>query len=174
MLRKVTSNQHVKLDIPNVVLANFVLAVRNNYRVLPYHNWNHALTVCHTMFCILVNNLKAFDLIERFSLMIACLCHDIDHRTMSNQFLKLIEHPLSKLYSESCMENHHIQLTMNILNRENHDLLRSWKKEDKDRALKLIRDCILATDLASYFENQAYLSALLTKGSINITNLKHR
>ena len=163
-----------EIIVPDDVVINFMLAVRNNYRDLPYHNWKHAMTVSHSMYCILLRNLKTFDAIERFSLLVSCVCHDIDHRSMSNQFLSYINHPLTKLYSHSIMENHHIQLTMDILGREKHDLFCCCKETDKEKAISLIRSCILATDLASYFENQAFLDELLRKASVNLDNPEHR
>ena len=174
MLRNLTNDESENMEIPNQVIANFVLTVRNNYRNLPYHNWHHAVTVCHAMFCILNRNKDVFNLIERFSFLIACLCHDIDHRSMSNQFLKLIDHPMVKLYQNSYMEHHHIQLTLDILSRKNHDLLQSCSNKEKDTISGLIRDCIIATDLASYFENQVYLDGLLAKNEIDLKNPKHR
>jgi len=163
-----------EIIVPDYVLSNFVLAVRKNYRDLPYHNWKHAMTVCHSMYCILLRNFDLFDAIERFSLLISCLCHDIDHRSISNQFLSYINHPLTKLYPHSTMENHHIQLTMDILRREGHDLFCCCHENDRERAMLLIRNCILSTDLAYYFENQAYLDEVLSKLDIDLTNTEHR
>lgn len=34
------------------VLIRFTLTVRKNYRRVPYHNWSHAFTVAHCMYCV--------------------------------------------------------------------------------------------------------------------------
>ena len=171
MVNDVTAGE---ISVPDEVISNFVLSVRNNYRNLPYHNWHHAMTVCHSMYCILIRSFDIFNAIERFSLIIACLCHDIDHRSMSNQFLSFVSHPLTKLYPHSTMEHHHIQLTLDILGRDKHNLMVECNGKDKEKIIALVRNCILATDLASYFENQAYLDELLNKTSIDFDNPEQR
>ena len=174
MVRDLIGSASDEIRIPDEILANFVLTVRNNYRDLPYHNWHHAMTVCHSMYCILMRNTEIFDAIERFSVLVACLCHDIDHRSISNQFLTLTKHPLVTLYPTSTMENHHVQLTFDILKRKNHDLLCCCSDRNKEKAITLIRNSILATDLASYFENQTYLDELLANNNIDFDNPKQR
>ena len=37
------------------VLFRFVITVKKNYRRVPYHNWIHAFTVAHCMYCVLKN-----------------------------------------------------------------------------------------------------------------------
>jgi cGMP-dependent 3',5'-cyclic phosphodiesterase len=63
-------------------LARFLLMVQKGYREVPYHNFSHAFSVAH--FCYLMLRLpavqNALDELERLSLLVACLCHDIDHR----------------------------------------------------------------------------------------------
>lgn len=62
--------------------------VQKSYRDVPYHNWSHAFAVAH--FCYLILRLpavkKALSDLERFALLVACLCHDIDHRGTTNAF----------------------------------------------------------------------------------------
>lgn len=62
--------------------------VQKGYRDVPYHNWSHAFAVAH--FCYLlckINTVKDFlTNLERLSLLVACLCHDIDHRGTTNAF----------------------------------------------------------------------------------------
>ena len=72
------------------------------------------------------------------------------------------------------MENHHIHLTMDILGRERHDLFCCCHEKDREKAMALIRNNILATDLAYHFENQAYLDEVLSKAEIDLMNPEHR
>lgn len=54
-------------------------------------------------------------LFKRKGLLIACLCHDLDHRGFSNSYLQKFDHPLAALYSTSTMEQHHFSQTVSIL-----------------------------------------------------------
>ena len=49
------------------------------------------------------------------SLLIACFCHDLDHRGYTNAFLRETDAPLSALYSSSLLENHHFTQTLALL-----------------------------------------------------------
>lgn len=122
-------------------LCRFTMSVRKNYRRVPYHNWKHALTVAHCMYAILQKTSGIFTELEvsgsswrcgalyqqrnlillfvyvcqRKGLLIACLCHDLDHRGYSNSYLQKFDHPLAALYSTSTMEQHHFSQTVSIL-----------------------------------------------------------
>jgi len=60
----------------------WLCSVRRNYRSVTYHNWRHAFNVCQLMFSIMTNTTwwKQLGEIECLALVIACLCHDLDHR----------------------------------------------------------------------------------------------
>ncbi|XP_034040194.1 cAMP and cAMP-inhibited cGMP 3',5'-cyclic phosphodiesterase 10A isoform X6 [Thalassophryne amazonica] len=96
-------------------LCRFTMSVRKNYRRVPYHNWKHAVTVAHCMYVILQKTSGFFTELEKKGLLIACLCHDLDHRGYSNTYLQKFDHPLAALYSSSTMEQHHFSQTVSIL-----------------------------------------------------------
>lgn len=52
----------ITLDIEK--LKMFVLTVRKSYRKRPYHNFEHAFTFTHCMYCILKKNRGVFSEIE--------------------------------------------------------------------------------------------------------------
>ena len=52
---------------------------------------------------------------QKKGLLVACLCHDLDHRGYSNTYLQKFDHPLAALYSTSTMEQHHFSQTVSIL-----------------------------------------------------------
>lgn len=80
--------------------------MKKNYRPVKYHNWRHALNVCQTMFTMLktgkvsqpigfnrtsliIHSFKMdrfMDDLEVFGLLVACLCHDLDHRGTNNSY----------------------------------------------------------------------------------------
>ncbi|XP_017876579.2 dual 3',5'-cyclic-AMP and -GMP phosphodiesterase 11 isoform X8 [Ceratina calcarata] len=75
---------HIDYD----VLCRWLLSVKKNYRNVTYHNWRHAFNVAQMMFAILTATQwwKIFGEIECLALIIACVCHDLDHRGTNNSF----------------------------------------------------------------------------------------
>lgn len=98
--------------------------MKKNYRPVKYHNWRHALNVAQTMFAMLkTGKMERFmsDL-EILGLLVACLCHDLDHRGTNNAFQTKTESPLAILYSTSTMEHHHFDQCVMILNSESNNI----------------------------------------------------
>ena len=90
--------------------------------------------------------------LEAFALVIAAMCHDLDHRGTNNSYQISSNSVLACLYSSegSVMERHHFAQAMCILNTEGCNILENLGKTDYTRCLDLIRDNILATDLAHH------------------------
>lgn len=106
------------------VLCRWVLSVKKNYRPVKYHNWRHALNVTQTMFAMFkTGKMDRFmtDL-EILGLLVACLCHDLDHRGTNNAFQTKTESPLAILYSTSTMEHHHFDQCVMILNTDSNNI----------------------------------------------------
>ena len=59
----------------------WVSRVVAHYRDNPYHNFNHVVHVLHTVYLILMTTEAARCLtrLDQLALLIAALCHDIDH-----------------------------------------------------------------------------------------------
>ncbi|XP_049621106.1 cAMP and cAMP-inhibited cGMP 3',5'-cyclic phosphodiesterase 10A-like [Suncus etruscus] len=155
-------------------LCRFVMSVKKNYRRVPYHNWKHAVTVAHCMYTILQRSNVFFSDLERKGLLIACLCHDLDHRGFSNSYLQKFDHPLAALYSTSTMEQHHFFQTMSILQLEGHNIFSSLNSSEYEQVLDIIRKAILATDLALYFGNRKQLDDIYKSDSLDLNNQSHR
>ncbi|XP_026319188.1 cAMP and cAMP-inhibited cGMP 3',5'-cyclic phosphodiesterase 10A-like [Hyposmocoma kahamanoa] len=96
-------------------LADFALTILRCYRPNPYHNAEHAFCFTHTMFIILTNNSGYFDFHETVALMIAGLCHDLDHPGYNNNFLSLSKHAIASMYKNSMLEYHHFFLAKKII-----------------------------------------------------------
>lgn len=60
--------------------------------------------------------------LEILGLLVACLCHDLDHRGTNNAFQTKTESPLAILYSTSTMEHHHFDQCVMILNSESNNI----------------------------------------------------
>ncbi|XP_067380321.1 cAMP and cAMP-inhibited cGMP 3',5'-cyclic phosphodiesterase 10A isoform X2 [Channa argus] len=155
-------------------LCRFTMSVRKNYRRVPYHNWKHAVTVAHCMYAILQKTSGIFTELEKKGLLIACLCHDLDHRGYSNTYLQKFDHPLAALYSTSTMEQHHFSQTVSILQLEGHNIFSNLNSSEYEQVLEIIRKAIIATDLALYFNNHQQLTELLTSGVLDLNNHSHR
>ncbi|XP_034829415.1 cAMP and cAMP-inhibited cGMP 3',5'-cyclic phosphodiesterase 10A-like isoform X1 [Maniola hyperantus] len=153
-------------------LAEFTLTILQCYRNNPYHNAEHAFCFTHTMYLILVNNCGYFDFVETAALMIAGLCHDIDHPGFNNNFLSLSKHPLAQMYKSSTLEYHHYFLAKKII--EDKHLLSKLSIVDRDRILQELKYNILCTDLAVYFQIRAQLTPVLTERAFDWTDSSHR
>ncbi|XP_050347355.1 cGMP-dependent 3',5'-cyclic phosphodiesterase-like [Nymphalis io] len=148
-----------KFNIKKHTLARFILHVKKGYRDVPYHSWLHAFNVAQWAFAALANyKLVAkgyFTDLQALMFLIAGLVHDMDHRGTTNSFQIQGKTTLSALYSSegSVMERHHLAQAMCVLNTEGCDLLEPLPRRDYDRAIMILRDYILATDLATFFKN---------------------
>ncbi|KAG5889012.1 hypothetical protein JTB14_033941 [Gonioctena quinquepunctata] len=160
-------------------LIRFVLFVKKGYRALPYHNWLHAFSVAHFAYLALRN----FQLVENgylskleaLAYLVSCLCHDIDHRGTTNTFQQQSNSVLASLYSSegSVMERHHLSQTLCILNTKGCNFLESLNRDDYIKCLDLIKNMILATDLAAHYRIHTRQLSMAQEG-YNKTNPEHR
>ncbi|XP_043259478.1 cGMP-dependent 3',5'-cyclic phosphodiesterase-like isoform X2 [Colletes gigas] len=147
--------KHWKMKLST--LARFILYVKKGYRDAPYHNWVHAFSVAHFAY-LLMRNLQLITEnymthLQALVFLVSCLCHDIDHRGTNNSFQTKCSTVLASLYSSegSVMERHHLAQTMCILNTEDCNIFENFNSKEYSEALDLLRNNILATDLASHF-----------------------
>ncbi|XP_046664181.1 cGMP-dependent 3',5'-cyclic phosphodiesterase-like isoform X2 [Homalodisca vitripennis] len=128
------------------------------YRDLPYHNWHHAFAVLHFSFAVLTNcrliEKQHFTPLEGLALLTAALCHDIDHRGTNNQFQLETNSTLAQRYRDqgSIMERHHIAITFSLLENSDTNFLAHFDGHKLNHFKHLIRQIILATDLAVHFK----------------------
>ncbi|XP_017787419.1 PREDICTED: cGMP-specific 3',5'-cyclic phosphodiesterase-like [Habropoda laboriosa] len=158
-----------KFHIPYEVLCRWVLSVKKNYRPVKYHNWRHALNVAQTMFAMLkTGKMEQFmtDL-EILGLLVACLCHDLDHRGTNNAFQTKTESPLAILYSTSTMEHHHFDQCVMILNSDSNNIFQNLSMEDYRKVMKVVESAILSTDLAVYFKKKNKFMELIDEGEFD-------
>ncbi|KAM8940070.1 cGMP-specific 3',5'-cyclic phosphodiesterase [Pelodytes ibericus] len=138
-------------------LCRWILSVKKNYRKqVAYHNWRHAFNTAQCMFAALKTGKIQYKLtdLETLALMIATLSHDLDHRGVNNSFIQRSEHPLAQLYCHSIMENHHFDQCLMILNSQGNQILSGLSVEDYKSVLRMIKQAILATDLALYIKRR--------------------
>ena len=108
MLQALDLTRHFGLSLPT--LQSFLLAVRSRYRQNPYHNFYHATSVMQfayfTVRCTEAGvGLPKLDLL---ALLLAALCHDIDHPGTTNSFQVMAASDLALLYNDQAvLESHH-------------------------------------------------------------------
>ncbi|XP_053675303.1 dual 3',5'-cyclic-AMP and -GMP phosphodiesterase 11-like [Anopheles nili] len=160
-----------RFHIEYEVLCRWLLSVKKNYRNVTYHNWRHAFNVTQMMFAILTSTQwwKIFGEIECLALIIACLCHDLDHRGTNNSFQIKASSPLAQLYSTSTMEHHHFDQCLMIINSPGNQILSNMSSEDYSRVIRVLEDAILSTDLAVYFRKRgAFLNLIEPSSDMNV------
>ncbi|XP_055949647.1 cGMP-specific 3',5'-cyclic phosphodiesterase-like isoform X3 [Argiope bruennichi] len=165
-----------KFRIPYQVMCRWILSVKKNYRPVIYHNWRHALNVTQTVFSMLMTGhmRELFTDIEIMALLVACLCHDLDHRGTNNSFQTKIESPLAILYSTSTMEHHHFDQCVMILNSEGNNIFQFLSPEEYKSIISVVESAILSTDLALYFKKKDSFLNLVKSGDPDWTNPQNR
>ncbi|XP_053406737.1 cGMP-specific 3',5'-cyclic phosphodiesterase-like isoform X2 [Mercenaria mercenaria] len=155
-----------KFKIPMDVICRWTCSVKKNYRPVTYHNWRHAFNVTQTMFTMLFTGqlMPKFSDLETLAMLVASLCHDLDHRGTNNAFQVKVVSPLAMLYSTSVMEHHHFDHCIMILNSEGNNIFQSLSPAEYRQVIKQLEFCILSTDLALYFRKRGDFKKLIEKG----------
>ena len=99
--------------------------------------------------------------IETLGLLVACLCHDLDHRGTNNSFQVKSCSPLAQLYSTSVMERHHFDQCLMILSSEGNRILDTLSTDEYRQVTQILEEAILATDIAEYFKNRGLFYKLI-------------
>ncbi|OWZ24463.1 3'5'-cyclic nucleotide phosphodiesterase [Phytophthora megakarya] len=140
----------------------FTTNVANYYRSNSFHNFQHAFQVFVAMHIMLRSECRRyFSGIEIFAMLIASLCHDIDHPGNTNDFeLKMLS-PMALTHNDDAvLERHHCRVTFIILNHKSAKILQHLDRERHKRVRQLIIACILATDMSKHFEKCKVLEGL--------------
>ncbi|GIY07878.1 dual 3',5'-cyclic-AMP and -GMP phosphodiesterase 11 [Caerostris darwini] len=100
--------------------------------------------------------------LETLTLLIACLCHDLDQGETNNSFQKKSSYPLADLYSTSTVEHHHFDQCIMLLNSKDNQILSHLSSEEYKNVVHVLEEAILATDL-SYFKKQFTFTQMAAK-----------
>ena len=146
-----------QMDFHLDTLLEFSNKVKEHYSVWdnPFHNFYHGFNVLHSVY-MLLSSTKAgtyFSTHEIFALLIAGLCHDLEHPGRNNAFEVNKGSHLALIYNDvSVLENHHAAVTFKILQGENSNLLANFSREMKKSFRKLVILSILATDMTRHVD----------------------
>lgn len=148
-------------DIPRATLNAFVNRVLDSYNDNPYHNVFHAVQVTHTVFLLLVNceRVKQYlSLLDVFAVLVAAICHDMDHRGTNNAFHMQLMDDLALAYNDlSVMEQHHCRLAFKVLREPGCNILENLSNLERQMVRKLIISCIMGTDMSLHHKHLAQL-----------------
>ena len=148
----------VKQDIIETnTLKNFTKEAINNYSRTDalYHNDLHAADVMQTLFTMmirgkLIKKMKLTDL-DKFSMLIGALCHDLKHTGQNNMFHINTKSKIAIRYNDiSVLENYHIANTFKLMKNDKFNILKKFKPEEYRTIRRRIIDGILATDMANH------------------------
>lgn len=148
--------------------AAFTTNVANYYRSNAFHNFQHAFQVLLTMHVMLRSECrKFFSGVEIFAMLLAALCHDIDHPGNTNDFELKTLSPMALTHNDDAvLERHHCRVTFIILNHKSAKILQHLDEARYKRVRQLIIYCILATDSAKHVEKCKALENL-TRRQLN-------
>lgn len=129
--------------------------LRKLYRDNAFHNWYHGFSVFHMCYYQMYTSARfgQFSSLEAFALLIATLCHDLDHPGFTNAFMIESASPLALRHNDiSVLENHHANLCCELLRRPATAIIGGLDAA----SLKVLRrytiKCILDTDMAHHGE----------------------
>ena len=149
------------------VLRNFIVKVVDSYSRTNalYHNDLHAADVMQTLFTMMMrgdlqNKMKLGDL-DKFSMLISAICHDLKHTGQNNIFHINTRSKIAMKYNDiSVLENFHIAQTFKLLSIDEYNILKNFKPEEYRILRRRMIEGILATDMANH---QKVLSATKAK-----------
>ena len=113
-------------------LQQFFLETCKAYNFAPFHNMTHAFNVSHMCFWVLTQNSfisKAVSPLEKLSMILACIGHDLDHPGIGNTYFVKAEHMISlTVNGQSVLEHLHAYTLFSILDKTR--LLSNMKASD--------------------------------------------
>ena len=151
------------LRIPNRMMHTIINDIREHYLESQFHNFQHAFTVTLLSFLMLSSCPSLQNVLNepkyRFSLLLASLCHDINHPGNNNEFEIKSQSQLSIMYNDtSVLEYYHCTVTFEIL--ISHGLDELLAEIDEDLWLdcrQVVVQAILATDMKKHKKMQKCL-----------------
>lgn len=141
--------------IPLERLRNWACGAKWKYHDNPFHNWFHGFSVFQMCYYQLaVSPLQElFTTLDVFGLMIASLCHDLDHPGFTNNFMVDSQSELALRHNDiAVLENHHASLACELLRRDATAIGAGLDAAAQKSLRRVIIKCILDTDMAHHSE----------------------
>ena len=143
-------------QISDEILYNFVSSVQNecNKRQNPFHNFTHCFSVMHSLYMLLSSTSAGsfFTGLSIFGLLIAAMCHDVDHTGRTNMFEVNSKSKLAITYNDkSVLEQHHAAVAFEILLKEESNIFYSLPPEQNREIRKIMITAIMGTDMSKHY-----------------------
>ncbi|ETP22372.1 hypothetical protein F441_04227 [Phytophthora nicotianae CJ01A1] len=164
-----------RFQVAQETFSTFLSHVASHYRPNAYHNLQHAFQVTHATYCLLRRSGVAhsyFARVEIFAMLIAALCHDLDHPGNTNDFEVKTHSQLALTHNDDAvLERHHCRVAFIILSHPGANLFgRLPTRACFVYVRRLLIHCILATDMAKHFEKCKALEGLSKRHLLVNTN----
>lgn len=132
-------------------LKKFSAAVIDTHEPHAYHNCGHAVHVMLSTYRFIGAVIDFYPPLEVFALLVAALCHDIQHAGKSNQMLEAQKHPFAVKYAheKSYLENNSLEVALQLSASEGCEIFESLDEQQTFQAKEMIRELILLTDLGN-------------------------
>lgn len=148
----------LKVDI--VKVRTFILGAHSMYHSSnSFHNFKHGWSVMHITYRIICAGVGLYltDL-DILGVLIAALCHDLDHPGNNNAFEVAIRSELAILHSDdSVLERHHASMVHKLLSNPECNIFENLSSQTQAEMRQMITDTILATDMTVHFFHVQHL-----------------
>ena len=153
------------LRVSPVAMAEFMGAVATHMNDAPFHCFRHVATVTHVAYLFLQNSsLRRKQLLQDcdcLALMLAAICHDLEHTGLTNSFHVNTRSVLALRYHDcSVLENHHAAVALQLLEKL-PGVLGRMSSCDSAGVRKTLVQAILATDMSVHGDLLARMTSRL-------------
>nr|XP_002126195.3 high affinity cGMP-specific 3',5'-cyclic phosphodiesterase 9A-like isoform X1 [Ciona intestinalis]XP_026689687.1 high affinity cGMP-specific 3',5'-cyclic phosphodiesterase 9A-like isoform X1 [Ciona intestinalis] len=156
-----------ELGITVFRLHAWLEAVEKNYRHVLFHNFRHAFCVTQMMYFMVneLNLVKKMTILQIGILLVACICHDLDHPGLSNLYQRKAHTELSVLYNNSSpLEHHHCAIAFQILSDQDLNIFINLSQKQFSEVSHIIIQLILATDMAIHDQLCNKFNSIIKQG----------
>ena len=158
------------IGLDHRIFSEYISEASLKYRDLPFHNFRHAVAVCHitVKFFDILTITNTINALEKFAILFSAIVHDIAHPGNTNQFEINSKSELSLIYNDNAvLENHHCSTAFLLMGKQHLDFTKSLSRDDYNKFRQMTIACIMATDMSQHkkiIANLAEISAKAKKG----------
>ena len=137
-----------KLKIPFQLFFQTLMLLQAVSSDLPYHNTDHALDTIQCVFCLLhlTGEVKTFDDVELFALLMAALMHDTGHTGENGGFMSRSHLPLDILFkNQPPTQTDHANAAIQILTNKKVNVIDALSPSDQQKFWNIFVQLILSS-----------------------------
>ena len=151
-------------EVPLNSVKRLILAVREHMYDVSYHNFFHAFDVFQTTYVLATTTsiMERLDQWERFALLAAALCHDLEHPGVGTGFVESAA--IGDAFRDKLLEKHHTLRAFEIMADSEIGVLRGISTARYYAFRQAVSGCILATCPANHREFVTKLATLAGEG----------